>query len=116
MLCIFRFSSLRGLNLSSYYGADDDSQDFICSLPEDHGMTKCNELPVIAGPSGRPCNGSVFTMRSGGADGSEECVNWNQYYSDCRPVGNNPFQGAVSFDNIGLAWVAIFQVAPPLVW
>lgn len=38
------------------------------------------------------------------------CVNWNQYYTNCTPQGSNPFQGTISFDNIGLAWVAIFLV------
>ena len=55
------------------------------------------------------------------------CVNWNMFYTNCRfhllqtfeaifhayfcSTGpNNPFHGAVSFDNIGLAWVAIFLV------
>lgn len=38
------------------------------------------------------------------------CINWNYYYSKCRPSGENPFKGAISFDNIGYAWVAIFQV------
>lgn len=39
------------------------------------------------------------------------CVNWNQYYTNCSQLGNNPFQGTISFDNIGLAWVAIFLVS-----
>ena len=39
------------------------------------------------------------------------CVNWNQYYTECKSQGNNPFQGTISFDNIGLAWVAIFLVS-----
>ena len=52
------------------------------------------------------------------------CVNWNQYYTKCTtgdtcgqqrfdnmcPGPTNPFHGAISFDNIGLAWVAIFLV------
>ena len=38
------------------------------------------------------------------------CINWNSYYSKCRPSDKNPFKGAISFDNIGYAWVAIFQV------
>ncbi|CAG7718749.1 unnamed protein product, partial [Allacma fusca] len=41
---------------------------------------------------------------------AEGCVNWNSYYTDCRPGEMNPFRGAISFDNIGLAWVAIFLV------
>lgn len=41
---------------------------------------------------------------------STHCVNWNQYYTNCTQLGGNPFQGTISFDNIGLAWVAIFLV------
>jgi len=41
---------------------------------------------------------------------NDSCVNWNQYYTSCRAGDKNPFQGAISFDNIGLAWVAIFLV------
>lgn len=42
------------------------------------------------------------------------CVNWNQYYTNCTQLGGNPFQGTISFDNIGLAWVAIFLVSQPV--
>lgn len=45
---------------------------------------------------------------------SPACINWNFYYSKCRPSGENPFKGAISFDNIGYAWVAIFQVTVTL--
>ena len=38
------------------------------------------------------------------------CVNWNQYYNNCTPNGPNPFYDTTSFDNIGIAWIAIFQV------
>lgn len=41
---------------------------------------------------------------------NQNCINWNSYYSKCRPSDKNPFKGAISFDNIGYAWVAIFQV------
>ncbi len=34
-----------------------------------------------------------------------------QYYTDCKAGDKNPFHGAISFDNIGLAWVAIFLVS-----
>ena len=33
-----------------------------------------------------------------------------QYYTKCTTGPTNPFHGAISFDNIGLAWVAIFLV------
>lgn len=40
------------------------------------------------------------------------CVNWNQYYTNCSAGEHNPFKGAINFDNIGYAWIAIFQVSP----
>ena len=46
------------------------------------------------------------------SNNESECINWNLYYSDCTPGEHNPFSGAISFDNIGLAWVAIFLVNP----
>jgi len=93
------------LNLSAYY--DSGRRDFICSQPHDNGMTMCTDLPAYTDPvTGRPCNWSAYDR----PPPPGECVNWNQFYSSCRAVGNNPFQGAISFDNIGLAWVAIFQV------
>ena len=33
-----------------------------------------------------------------------------QYFTKCTTGPTNPFHGAISFDNIGLAWVAIFLV------
>ena len=63
----------------------------------------CNDsaTPGVAiGPEGFSINGS--------------CINWNQYYTNCRAGEKNPFQGAISFDNIGLAWVAIFLVSSPI--
>lgn len=63
----------------------------------------CNDsaTPGVAiGPEGLSINGS--------------CINWNQYYTNCRAGEKNPFQGAISFDNIGLAWVAIFLVSSPI--
>ena len=47
---------------------------------------------------------------SAAAAANESCVNWNFYYSKCRPSDKNPFKGAISFDNIGYACIAIFQV------
>lgn len=39
-----------------------------------------------------------------------ECINWNKYYTECRAGDSNPFQGTISFDNVGMAWTAIFLV------
>ena len=52
---------------------------------------------------------SYFSMDRPPSD-SNSCINWNQYYTECQPLHDNPFSGAISFDNIGLAWVAIFLV------
>lgn len=58
---------------------------------------------------------------------NDSCINWNIYYNECqvniypslmtiaiscfiKVMQRNPFQGSVSFDNIGFAWVAIFLV------
>lgn len=38
------------------------------------------------------------------------CINWNKYYTECRAGDTNPFQGTISFDNVGMAWTAIFLV------
>lgn len=38
------------------------------------------------------------------------CVNWYQFYNECRAGEVNPHKGAINFDNIGYAWIAIFQV------
>lgn len=38
------------------------------------------------------------------------CINWNKYYTECKAGNLNPFQGTISFDNVGMAWTAIFLV------
>ena len=96
------------MNLTDYYVGELE-KDFICS--NDSGMTKCFDVPAFHYQNRKElCNASAVPGGDGNLPTNESCVNWNQYYNDCRPVGSNPFQGAISFDNIGLAWVAIFQV------
>ena len=109
-MCGLAYVRFGRFNLSDYYIGEPE-KDFICSQDDDNGMTRCADIPPRV-KNKVPCNGSLPL------DGSEfneteagTCLNWNQYYSECRPVGNNPFHGAISFDNIGLAWVAIFQVS-----
>ncbi|ELU02190.1 hypothetical protein CAPTEDRAFT_89566 [Capitella teleta] len=93
--------------LRNYYIRELE-KDFICSDPSDQGMTKCSELPHYQ-YQGRICNDSAIPFNNN-TPANDSCVNWNVYYSTCKPGDRNPFQGAISFDNIGLAWVAIFQV------
>ncbi len=56
--------------------------DFICSTSG--GMTKCEDIPAQD--------------------------DMHAKYAFCRPSGRNPFKGAISFDNIGYAFIVIFQV------
>ena len=79
---------------------------YICSSETSYGMHKCVDLPRYK-EGGRTCRLSVEEAKEGNREG---CVNWNQYYTTCTTGPTNPFHGAVSFDNIGLAWVAIFLV------
>uniref|UniRef100_A0A182J185 Ion transport domain-containing protein n=1 Tax=Anopheles atroparvus TaxID=41427 RepID=A0A182J185_ANOAO len=94
--------------LVSFYYEFSKEQDYICSKPEDSGMHLCQNLPPYRiGPL--LCNDSALPY-SENEPTATSCVNWNQYYTNCTQLGNNPFQGTISFDNIGLAWVAIFLV------
>ncbi|KAK8743594.1 hypothetical protein OTU49_001148, partial [Cherax quadricarinatus] len=95
-------------SVTSYFRETDEEKDYICSLPKDNGMHECRDLPPMK-YQGMVCNDSALPHVSNEPT-NESCVNWNQYYVDCRPGDKNPFQGAISFDNIGLAWVAIFLV------
>lgn len=111
----------------SFYYEFSKEQDYICSRPDDSGMHLCSELPPYrVGPM--LCNGKLKTkfnvghmwcnyffqasahIYSHNHPTNSSCVNWNQYYTNCTQLGGNPFQGTISFDNIGMAWVAIFLV------
>jgi voltage-dependent calcium channel T type alpha-1G len=87
----------------------EQDRDYICSKPEDNGMHQCNDLPHYK-VGDMVCNDSAV-VGSTNAPTEKSCVNWNQYYTECKPSPYNPFQGTISFDNIGLAWVAIFLVS-----
>ncbi|XP_037028717.1 voltage-dependent T-type calcium channel subunit alpha-1G isoform X5 [Bradysia coprophila] len=92
----------------SFYYEFSKEQDYICSRPEDSGMHLCSELPQYR-VGAMLCNASAQTF-SPNHPTNTSCVNWNQYYTNCTQLGGNPFQGTISFDNIGMAWVAIFLV------
>ncbi|GFT10313.1 voltage-dependent T-type calcium channel subunit alpha-1I [Nephila pilipes] len=91
-----------------YHDPDDDESEYICSLDKDSGMHRCADLPPYT-YLGRTCNGTALPFSSN-APTPTSCVDWNRYYVICRAGNRNPFKGAISFDNIGLAWVAIFLV------
>jgi len=90
-----------------------DESDFICSQPDDDGMTKCADILNYKLREDVVCNDSATAYTNYSTlslDSTGSCVNWNQYYVMCKTGISNPYKGAISFDNIGLAWVAIFQV------
>jgi voltage-dependent calcium channel T type alpha-1G len=93
----------------SFYYEFSKEQDYICTTAEDSGMHSCTNFPPYR-YGALACNGSAVPFNSN-APTNTSCVNWNQYYTNCTQRGSNPFQGTISFDNIGLAWVAIFLVS-----
>ncbi|GFW92632.1 voltage-dependent T-type calcium channel subunit alpha-1G [Trichonephila clavipes] len=95
--------------VSTYYQSPEADKDYICSLDKDNGVHRCSNLPPSR-MGGRPCNGTALPFSNNSPSGGS-CVDWNRYYTNCRAGDRNPFQGAISFDNIGLAWVAIFLVS-----
>lgn len=106
------------LSISPYYMSEEgEDSPFICSAPRENGMLRCHDVPAYS-EGGAECS-LAFPQQSSALIGSPPvvggasvngCVNWNQYYNVCRPGDVNPHKGAVNFDNIAYAWIAIFQV------
>ncbi|CAB3399819.1 unnamed protein product [Caenorhabditis bovis] len=92
--------------LTRFYIPEDTSLEYICSQPDANGLHTCSNLPPYT-VNGIKCN---LTIDEYDKVSNESCINWNIYYNECQVMQRNPFQGSVSFDNIGFAWVAIFLV------
>nr|XP_003414670.1 voltage-dependent T-type calcium channel subunit alpha-1G isoform X12 [Loxodonta africana] len=104
------FSLPLSVDLERYYQTDnEDESPFICSQPRENGMRSCRSVPTLRGEGGGgpPCGLDYDAYNS---SSNTTCVNWNQYYTNCSAGEHNPFKGAINFDNIGYAWIAIFQV------
>uniref|UniRef100_A0A7N8WT43 Calcium channel, voltage-dependent, T type, alpha 1H subunit a n=1 Tax=Mastacembelus armatus TaxID=205130 RepID=A0A7N8WT43_9TELE len=108
-----------GLLRNRCFLGEDEGEDspFICSAGRENGMLRCHDVPPYT-ESGAECSlaapppssaliGSAPAVGGAHVNG---CINWNQYYNVCRPGDLNPHKGAVNFDNICYAWIAIFQV------
>ncbi|KAJ3614390.1 hypothetical protein NHX12_017964 [Muraenolepis orangiensis] len=97
--------------MSGYYRPDiSDNHPFICSTERDNGMLHCSAVPRRR-VGGTPCLlAAEDTETEITGKGAVACVNWFRYYNECRAGDLNPHKGAISFDNIGYAWIAIFQV------
>uniref|UniRef100_A0A914XR22 Ion transport domain-containing protein n=1 Tax=Plectus sambesii TaxID=2011161 RepID=A0A914XR22_9BILA len=96
------------VSLTRYYIPDDTSMEYICSRPDAAGIHSCDSLPPST-YKGQKCNKSIYDWEVY-TPSNVSCINWNQYYNECAVMHRNPFQGSISFDNIGFAWVAIFLV------
>ncbi|XP_070783230.1 voltage-dependent T-type calcium channel subunit alpha-1G [Enoplosus armatus] len=96
------------LSMEKYYHTEnDDENPFICSQPRENGMRECSSVPKLYEEGGLQCNLDMYSYNS---TDNTTCVNWNQYYTNCSAGQFNPFKGAINFDNICYAWIAIFQV------
>jgi len=102
----------RDFQLRPFY-IPPDQDSFVCSPPQSSGMTKCSEIPKLR-KGDKTCELDFYTVREQLIKYPNKpingCINWNQYYKSCNVSDKNPYSGSISFDNIGLAWVAIFQV------
>ncbi|XP_026098606.1 voltage-dependent T-type calcium channel subunit alpha-1H isoform X1 [Carassius auratus] len=106
--------ALYNLSQMSPYYMNEEGEDnpFICSTNKENGMLRCSQVPPFKEGVECTLNASPLGHAYSSLDGTSNssCVNWNQYYSECKPGELNPHKGAVNFDNIGYAWIAIFQV------
>uniref|UniRef100_A0A665W2X2 Voltage-dependent T-type calcium channel subunit alpha-1H n=1 Tax=Echeneis naucrates TaxID=173247 RepID=A0A665W2X2_ECHNA len=110
--------TMYNLSISSYYLSEDgEDSPFICSAPRENGMLRCHDVPPSTEggaecslPAPHQSSALIASATVVGGASVNGCVNWNQYYNVCHPGNINPHKGAVNFDNIGYAWIAIFQV------
>ncbi|KYO31071.1 hypothetical protein Y1Q_0016435 [Alligator mississippiensis] len=101
------FSIPYTVELERYYQTEnEDENPFICSQPRENGMRYCRNIPTRR-EEGLECTLDYYSYND---TTNTSCVNWNQYYTNCSAGEHNPFKGAINFDNIGYAWIAIFQV------
>ncbi|XP_026034808.1 voltage-dependent T-type calcium channel subunit alpha-1H-like isoform X2 [Astatotilapia calliptera] len=77
---------------------------FICSPDDKGGGRFCRDVPPYQE------HGKICTLAADEPIQAGQCVNWNMYYNVCRAGDHNPDLGVINFDNIGYAWITIFQV------
>lgn len=109
---VFLFASRTVNNSINAYYMTEEGEDspFICSTRNENGMLRCSDVPPYT-EGGAECLLPYSQQSLVGGASVNGCVNWNQYYTVCKAGDRNPHKGAVNFDNIGYAWIAIFQVS-----
>lgn len=94
---------------SHYQVAEVSDKDYICSLDKDNGMHRCNNFPPFKISETQSCHEKIspstlqFYASQGSSSSSSNdifksfndtfffrgtsnsCINWNLYYTDCRP-------------------------------
>ncbi|GAA6067385.1 voltage-dependent T-type calcium channel subunit alpha-1I-like, partial [Tachysurus ichikawai] len=99
-----------------YQPQEADERPFICSLAQDNGIVSCSDIPQLREGGTECCLDKEDALQAVGSESFSNtsamglCVNWNQYYTRCETGNSNPHKGAINFDNIGYAWIVIFQV------
>ncbi len=92
---------------SCYYQPSFEEPDFLCSLPSDAGTKRCSDIKPKE-------NSTCIFLNHTTSDkycGFDKFVPYSGEYYQCLQDGPNPFHTTVSFDNIGSAWMVIFQVS-----
>ncbi|CAK6982855.1 voltage-dependent T-type calcium channel subunit alpha-1H-like, partial [Scomber scombrus] len=105
------------MSLSPYYETKRGKKSpFICSANVKKGMLHCSDVPPYT-KDGVTCSLDPRRQDSAGKElvpavgaSTNSCINWNLYYNVCRNGNENPHEGVINFDNIGYAWITIFQV------
>uniref|UniRef100_A0AAQ5YGL0 Ion transport domain-containing protein n=1 Tax=Amphiprion ocellaris TaxID=80972 RepID=A0AAQ5YGL0_AMPOC len=94
------------VSLSPYFKyISSEKVPFICSPDASSGVRHCIDIPPYR------VNGTTCTLTAPNESvDANSCINWNVYYNVCQPGNQNPNVGAINFDNIGYAWITIFQV------
>ncbi|XP_042345439.1 voltage-dependent T-type calcium channel subunit alpha-1H-like [Plectropomus leopardus] len=112
------------VSLSPYFVTRyGERKPFICSPEGKNGMRRCHDVPPHS-ENGQTCSLAAPLHASAGNElipavagsSANMCVNWNLYYNVCRAGERNPNMGATNFDNIGYAWITIFQVVTLEAW
>ncbi|XP_066933924.1 voltage-dependent T-type calcium channel subunit alpha-1H-like isoform X2 [Clytia hemisphaerica] len=105
-------------SLMKYYIPDDsDEWEIICptkdtsSNPELQclGRIQGLESMVYSMPGCNTTYGPKSNFTELVAKNLTHCIDWNMFYSSCKDFGLNPNFDAISFDNSGVAFIAIFQ-------
>ncbi|XP_066934051.1 voltage-dependent T-type calcium channel subunit alpha-1H-like isoform X1 [Clytia hemisphaerica] len=86
------------------------SVDYVCHLPHDFGSRSCDQIPKHYDFKLCQTYYNLYDQKFENATANNSCLDARRYYRSCRQDGPNPYYGSVSFDNIALAFVFIYQV------